>query len=165
MPIVYLRHGEDDEEGARRIHDPHLTKKGRKEAEKVIRKITEKYGRPKFIFCSPFARARETLASAHLGGNAIYDPLLSKFFTHEEQRHPEILTETKKFGVKIRESHDDLNDRVKKIVKRMSRIQKRNKGDTILVITHGVIIKKIMNAYGNPIDRHINYLEKFVVKR
>ena len=61
MVLIYIRHGNDDEREPHKIHDTHLTSQGKHKSKKVAKKLIEKYGVPDIIFCSPFARTRETL--------------------------------------------------------------------------------------------------------
>jgi hypothetical protein len=128
MPLVYIRHGDDELDQAavaalaragHRVpeHDPPLNPRGVARARRAAEVLIRLYGHPDVVYCSPFERARQTVA-AMVGAfrGTVYcgiDPGLSRYFSREEQKRPRMSPPTiAACQVPIHESGTDFAGRV-----------------------------------------------------
>ncbi len=169
--LIYFRHGHDDEADSTYEHDARLTDKGIDKCRKYALRLCAKYGIPNAIYCSPFARARETakfMAVSIYGRykvkvRLVIDPMLGRFFTSDQRGAPDIRPGTLKYDPIIDNSDKELMRRINTHIKKM-----QHKGyihhKVIWCVSHGVIIKKLVRELGHEAPEHVEFLQKFVIK-
>lgn len=169
--IIYIRHGDDNENKPSYIHDTHITKQGKRNSKRIAIKLIKKYGIPKTIYVGPLLRTRETLSSMMKiisklkpteKPQIIIESSLSRYFTSSEQKVFSVSDRSLYRGVPIYETWDDFKERVKKHWDNIS--HHRSEKDIIWCVTHTLVIKEISYATGIKIKDHLSFLDKLVVK-
>jgi len=151
--IIYIRHSHDDEDAATHDHDAHITEKGHPRIKALVKHLIKEYGYPDRVYCSPFARARETLklVRGHLKSypkskNIKFqiDVRLSRYFTSDQQKNPSIRDDTKRYDPPIYEDIDDFVDRLKEMVLHLVNKGYGDKQPVVWCLSHGLSIKKTL---------------------
>lgn len=173
--IIYIRHCEDNEADATFCHDAKITSHGKKKAKKKVKELVQKYGYPSRILCSPFLRARQTLEIfksilkkldpeqyAKLRRQIEIDTRLGRFFTPEQQKHPEVRGSTKKYQPPVKES---INKFVRRLEKQANRCYQKgyfnDDGHVVWCISHGLAIKKLLLSLGLDAPESVPFLESY----
>jgi broad specificity phosphatase PhoE len=133
MEIIFIRHAEKEETG----ENPHLTKKGIKQAKHLSKKLSRK--KFKEFYCSDMNRAKQTaeIVSKSIKKKPKIEESLNEFKS-------EILTKDKnKWDKREKEHYSDLISFLKKITRNTS--EKKS----ILIIAHGVTNRLILSYFLN----------------
>lgn len=165
---IFIRHGEKTYIHGKSTtfkHDPPLTEKGKKDAIYIGNYLSQLYGTPLFIVCSPFLRTRETahyMSSMLPDKVPIYcDAIVSEFLGNQKYK-VDVRDETKKFipnvdtelfyNFKKRiESHNDMYDSFDYI------------DVPIWIITHGMVMNQIHFSYnGYKLRKKFPYLSYMI---
>jgi broad specificity phosphatase PhoE len=142
-------------------HDPgiKIEEDTYKKVENLVLKLMLKYGPPKYIYCSPFLRTRETM-------NLIIHILDKKYNIHpvifykseiaeylgfckriDHKEKADLHPDTKKFFNFTIFLGESLNHFKERVFKHFEEIKDLN--DNIWVITHGIVISNIFNFYNS----------------
>lgn len=150
MKLVFVRHGET-REGKKGILlgslDGNLTLKGRREAKQIGNELIKKRIIPDVIISSPLARAVDTanIIARILGRKVTQNALVRerKSGVAEGKKEKEIdwnTYEKKPIRERKHKGGESFSDVYKRAEKFLIQIQKRNKKETILVVSHSVFI-------------------------
>lgn len=154
--IIYIRHSHDDEKNATHDHDAHITEKGHTKIRELVKSLISKYGYPDRIYCSPFARARETLKLFREALKIVLkgpdfkkikfkvDNRLSRYFTSDQQRNPSIRNDTKRYDPPIYEEITDFIERLKSMIDYLVQLGYGDKQPVVWCLSHGLSIKKTL---------------------
>ena len=165
--IIYLRHGEDVRDKYK--YDEKLTEDGKEAARDFAEKLIQEYGVPDVIYCSPYYRTRQTqrqmlkTISKHTDKSIdkIIDPRLSRFFTKDQLRNPDIRKDTMKKQAPIYETFDEFKQRVKE---QLDEVEQNNKYKVIWCIGHTLIIKHVAKFKSIKRSHHIDYLDTVIIR-
>ena len=165
--IIYLRHGKDMKSGYK--YDEKLTPEGKDKARNVAEDLIGKYGLPDAIYCSPFYRTRQTrrqmlkVISTYTNEKIVIitDPRLSRFFTKQQTKNPDIRKDTMKKRVPIYERWEQFKRRVKS---QLNEMEKKDEYDVIWCIGHTLIIKEVIKLKNINRSKNIKYLDTVVLK-
>jgi len=172
MVLIYIRHCRDEsEDSATFTHDAKITKRGKRECQKATLDLVEKYGVPRTIVTSPFLRARQTskimkdIIKKTKGAKVkiIVDRSLGRFFTHEQRVKPEIRPETVTYNPIIDKSPREMIKRIKKHLRKVISKDYHKRSEVFWCISHGVIIKKLVEALGQKAPEQVEFLESFLI--
>ena len=94
--FVLLRHPHDEDPETTYSLDPHITSKGIKSIRNMIKELVSEYGVPKYIYCSPLTRCRESayIIAKYLAKKydknirVIIDPRISRYFSSNVLYYP-----------------------------------------------------------------------------
>lgn len=156
---IYIRHADKEySNGDASIykHDPRITEKGVDKARQVSLDIAEKWGIPDMIICSPYRRTRET---AIIMKKAVSSMAKRKIPIHIDNDVAEYLGNQKKYELDVTpktliynpphpESFFQMRERVKNHHNRILEYIRKKKEGIIWIVTHGLIIKQILD-YSN----------------
>jgi len=167
--IIYIRHGDDEDDDATHRHDHHINKKGKKRARKVAKRLIKKYGNPNVIYCSPFRRTLETLyyMKEKIQNNPkIYiDPDLSRYFSTTEQLDPSVFPETMDKDIPIYENRNKFHKRVKNHIRRMEKHKYHKNEKVVWCITHTLIMKDVGRYWSIDLPDHFDFFQKFIIAK
>lgn len=171
MPkILFCRHGSDKPTKGEDVEyrdDPKLYYKAEKDIVRLTKKFVDKYGTPDIIYVSPFRRCLETYDimkpyfKAH--HKLVITSNLGRFFSYDEQKHPECAPETLKYGPHITEEIRDFEARMRAHVKMVHK-EAKNNDLVILNITHTLCMKEAASYYNIKLSKWLDFLEYFTVK-
>lgn len=158
---VYLRHANDNVRSKNKLyaHDHSLNSKSEVENDIIIftQKLIKKYGYPDRIQCSPFKRARATLAVMlkviDRKVKVIIEPKLSRFFTKKEQRKIGVRERTLRYQPPIYEDKQQFYKRVDQVKK-----ENRCRCCTTWSITHYLVLKRMCEKESISIPDHMPFL-------
>lgn len=165
MPVIYIRHGNDEEHSSKYKNDPQLVKEHLPDITNLSKYLIDKYGMPDIVCVSPMSRAIETCEQMqklfHKTQIRIC-PDLSRFFTSSESTH--LAPRTFQLRVPLRESKKEFTRRIhdhidlcffKKFYQR--------KRPIVWCITHALVMKRVANKFNKRLRKHIKFLDYFVV--
>lgn len=164
--IIYMRHGEDQRDHHK--YDEVLTERGKKSARKLAKRLINEYGIPDVIYCSPFYRTRQTckqflkVLRSHTDERikVKIDPRLSRFFTDNQARNPDIRRDTMKKGPPIDETWEEFKERVEEQVEEMER---KDRYQVIWCIGHTLIIKRVAKIKNIEKDKYIQFCDTVIL--
>lgn len=165
MPVIVIRHANDEGKCFKKHDCPVNIKDGGKDARKVGISLIKKYGLPDEIIVSPFRRTKETLEL--MVGDEIHkikitqDPNISRYFSGREKDHPDVHSSTLKHNIPINESFRSFERRVRKFSQKLEEINMKDR--CIWVITHALVYKRIGRYYERQTPSRIDFLEYFVL--
>jgi broad specificity phosphatase PhoE len=170
MPLLIVRHSDDSDSDPTFKFDPRLTQNGKDLAHKKGNKLLKKYGTPSLIYCSPFRRTQETLkymmksipAAQAASIKIVYDTDLSRYFTREQKKNPEVAVSTQKANIPIYETRDDFGDRVKEVEAKLAK--HINSSEVVWCITHTTVYKRLAKSYDVTLPGFIPFMHAFRVK-
>jgi len=169
MPVIFIRHSNDDDTDPTYTHDPKITEDGKKKARKRAFELVEKYGSPKMIFCSPFRRTIQTAkAMKKMCGSKtkIYiDKILSRYFCAREKADPQIDPGTGNYDTPIYESWKGFEYRIDTHLKMISKNRFTQKDEIIWCITHALVYKHVARTYDIKIPSYIPFMHYFVLDK
>ena len=166
--IIYIRHGEDTRSGYK--YDEKLTKKGKKGARRLSRKLIDKYGVPDAIYYSPFHRTRQTKRIMVKEIKKITDrwvevlecdPRLSRYFTRKQKEDPDIRNDTMRRDPPIYETWDEFHHRIKEQFKELVASDYK----IIWCITHTLVLDYIVKYRNLAHEYRIPYFDTLVLSR
>jgi len=170
MPVIFLRHTDDNGSDQFEAHDNKINKRGRFRLKVVINDLLEKYGYPSIIFTSAFRRTLDTAKEIKKMSNSetvIYiDNNLSRYFCSREKENPEISQRTRKYDVPVYEEWSDFEKRVNKhlrMLKKKGYINDEN--NLVICVTHSLVYKHAARVYGIDIPVIIPFMEHFVIHK
>ena len=161
MKIFLIRHGESTSDVEHRYgghYDDHLSPNGKKQAQALAKKLSDKG--IESIFSSPFRRARETaeILSKELKCTVKiieeikernrYAHLTGMKKSHAAKKHPEHVEKLKDhmYGVKGGEDYDKFKERIMRTFEKLA----AEPYDTIAIVAHGgpigCILREILNV-------------------
>ncbi len=155
---LYIRHGNDENKHSTFKHDKSLNPLSSTEEDiiKFTQKLIKEYGAPDRIYCSPFKRARATLAimlKVLDKTKIVIEPRLSRFFSKKEQQKISVRNQTLSYHPPIYEDKHSFHKRVDKI---------QHKIDCgccyTWCITHYLVLKRIGDTKNIPIPSHMKFL-------
>lgn len=172
--IIYMRHATDDEANASKAHDAHLTEKGHRRSYEIVPSLISKYGYPDQIICSPYIRVKETIHEFRKALRKIdpqafkkikfkADRKLSRFFTREQQKKPDIRKDTKKYNVPIYETIEDFDIRIREHIMEMRRKNNYKNDEVIWIVSHGLWLKHCMRQLNVTCPESVKFLQVFPV--
>jgi len=167
MSKIWIRHVEklykngkgDIHDKTQYQHDPgiKIEEDTFKKIEELVFNLVKNHGTPKYIYCSPFLRTRETM-------NLILEILDKKYKTYptivykteiaeylgfckrfDSKEKADIHPDTKKifnFAIFLGESLNHFKERVYNHFKEI-----KDNNDNIWIVTHGIVISNIFNHY------------------
>lgn len=157
MPLLFIRHSEDDSDYPKYSHDLPITKDGIKMTKKLTQKLINKHGVPDVIYCSPFKRCRSTVEIMIRTINTCVpikiDTRLSKYYTESQQQNPNARPETQKYNPPTIETKEDVSRRSKNILTEL-----RKTDLNVWCITHAIVVNNICKLIGNS-NRYIEFLQ------
>lgn len=166
MPVIFIRHGDDNDDDPTYTHDPKITDNGKKKARSTSFELVQKYGSPKIIFCSPFRRTIQTakMMKKMCGAKTkIYiDKNLSRYFCAREKVNPQIGPGTGKYDTPIYESWKGFEYRVDKHLEMIKKNYFNQKDEVIWCITHALVYKHVARTYTITIPSYIPFMHYFV---
>jgi broad specificity phosphatase PhoE len=111
---IYIRHSKEKDN---RKYDSSLSSEGIEQVKKTTKKLIDLYGKPKYIYCSPFERARQTTEEMAkiTGAEMIIESDLSKFVKSKDRDHSR--SKTRKEVEDWGETEDEYKSRVLSYVK------------------------------------------------
>lgn len=174
MVLIYIRHCADhSEKSSTFVHDAKINQKGRRECQKVTLELIDRFGIPKVIVTSPFLRARQTTKimksvirkSKGVKVKVIVDKTLGRFFTSDQRIEPQIRPETTAYGPIVDKCNHELKRRIRKHLKKVISKGYHQKPEVIWCISHGVIIKKLVEAIGQKAPTEVPFLESFQIRK
>ena len=162
--IIYIRHGEDEEKDYK--YDESLTHYGKKSSRKLAHKLIDQYGIPDAIYYSPFYRTRQTLREMLIAIDEhtdqriekVCDPRLSRFFTKQQKRNPDIRSDTKRRGPPLDEEWEEFKLRVKDQIEEIE-----NEEGIVWCITHTLVLSRVIKIKGLDHGYKIPYLDTIVL--
>ena len=163
--MIILRHG-NDESDTHYKHDSHLKACYHCDNKiiEVTKQLIEQYGYPKKIYCSPFARVRETVdimlkvfKKHRRNVEIIIEPNLSRYFTSSEQKNPGVRKKTLSYHPPIYENSESFKKRVDKVENKM---KQKNK---TWVITHYLVMRQMARNNGIAIPEQMPFLYSMVI--
>jgi len=168
MPVIFLRHTDDNGSDQSEAHYNKINDRGRFRLRVVIQDLLEKYGNPSIIFTSAFRRTLDTAKEIKKMSNSktdIYiDNNLSRYFCRREKANPEISQRTKKYDVPIYENWDDFEKRVNKHLRMLKNEGYINDPDNLIIcVTHSLVYKHAARVYGIDIPVIIPFMEHFLI--
>lgn len=174
MVLIYIRHCSDhSEKSSTFVHDAKIKRKGKKDCRKKVIELIEHYGAPKVIVTSPFLRARQTakvmkeeikkLNDSKV--RIIIDSSLGRFFTHDQRNQPQIRPETTTYNPIIDKCDHDMKRRIRQHLTKVISREYHKKPEVVWCISHGVIIKKLMEFIGQKAPTEVAFLESFQIRK
>lgn len=166
MTLIVIRHANDEGHKPKHRHDQEITNSGRREARRKAVKLIEKYGNPDIIYCSPMIRTKQTLIEMlkYVKGTPqiLVDNRLSRYFSSREQKDPSVFTVTSKGKIPIYESYDRFKDRCDSFLNSMRRRKYiRDKEHVVWVITHTLVIKRILRKRRMSHSSYMSFLQHY----
>ncbi len=167
---IYIRHAEKAYQNGKSenfIHDPDITSDGREESRALAQNLIKLYGIPKVIISSPFMRCRETalemLEEVKSDIRLKCDPLISEYLGNHNRvkldvredtlihhpPHPETFVH---FECRVRCHNDSMRD------------FDRSSG-VVWIVTHGLVINRIIGCMGYKGNEKLPYLSCFLVRQ
>lgn len=165
MPLIYIRHSDEESSDYTHRHDKKLTPYGQHLADKKGKKIIEKYGQPDIIFCSPFRRTKQTveMIKPYLNHPKIYYTTgLSRYFSERERRNTRLAPSTLKMEIPIHESYRDFSRRITDFVMDMDKYI--NSDQVVWCVTHASVYKYISKIYSIELPDYIPFMHDFKIK-
>jgi len=172
MVTIIIRHANDEQDNFLHKHDKEITKRGKKDAKRIGKKLIKKYGTPDIIYCSPFMRTRQTLKYMlkymlkhdNIQPNVIIDKRLS---TTKEKKNPSVFSQTKKKHIPIKETHKMFKQRCDSFLRDIKKDTNNddhyeynnNKKKVSWIITHVKVLKRICEKSHVIIPNHVSFLE------
>jgi len=167
MPIVFIRHSNDDDSDPTYSHDPKITESGRKKARSTAFELVQKYGCPKIIFCSPFRRTmqRAKMMNKMFGSKTkIYiDKNLSRYFCAREKADPQIDPGTCRYDTPIYECWKGFEYRIDKHLEMIKKNNFMQSADVFWCITHALVYKHVARTYSITIPSYIPFMHYFIL--
>lgn len=169
--LIYIRHGDDDEEGSTYKHDAKLTNRGKRKCVDKMRSLIREQGIPKYIVCSPFERTKETakiflkdiLKHYNVKVKLKIDPDLGRYFTSQDRKDPEMRSSTKKYQPIIDLNEEAMMERIKNHIEKYN-AERYNPNGYVLLISHGIIIKRCLRLVKYKSPEHIPFLKSYIIK-
>ncbi len=181
--IIYIRHGSDVGKADYKL-DPRITDLAKPQVRNLALKLIRQYGIPNKIYYSPFRRCKMTVRyfmkeillyknkqethfcfECHKNEQSpvkLYnDNNLSRYFTVEDKKNPQVHPDTLKKNIPIYETDKQYNDRLNSQLRKMQFLSK--KSEVIWCITHAHCFKTIAKSLNIPTKSHIEFLQHFVV--
>lgn len=172
MPVIFIRHGDDEDPDPTHRHDPRVTSTGKKEARRLAKKLL-RYGSPEKILISPLQRGRDTIdAMKKVIPSEIpiyYEPRLSRYFTSTERAEASLYPATQKAGTPVHEGKSKFRKRIYRLVEdlnsqgylplpsgRSSVVPHSER--IIWCITHALVIKRLSQIFKITTPSHIPFL-------
>jgi broad specificity phosphatase PhoE len=169
--IIYIRHGDDEEEDSAFLHDRRLVQASSADCMRRAYRLIERHGWPRVIFCSPFLRARETLkamwpvlASGGRPPRVIVDPSLSRHFNSREQQAPSISPSTLQVEIPVYETWDDFKLRCEIHMRAMFTRGLYQTPHVAWCITHVLVIKQLGGHLGFKVPNFVPFLGNYTVR-
>lgn len=165
MPVIYIRHGNDEEHKPKYKNDPQLVKESLSDITELTEYLIKKHGMPDIVCVSPMSRAIETCQhmEKHFRKTKIrVCPDLSRFFTSCESTH--LAPRTFNLRVPLRESKRKFTERVYNHVDLF--FQKgfyQHRRPIVWCITHALVMKRVANRLNKRLRNHLEFLDHFVV--
>jgi broad specificity phosphatase PhoE len=165
MTVIYIRHGNDEENHSKYSNDPRLVKKYLPDIHRLTKRLIRKYGMPDIVCISPMSRAIDTCEQMKKHFHHTYIrvcPELSRFFTSSE--NTDVAPRTIKLKVPLGESRHDFTQRVHDHIDLF--IHKKfyhRRHPVVWCITHALVMKRIAARLNIPIDNHVEFLDHFIV--
>ena len=154
MPVIIVRHGNDEVKKPKYPQDPSITPSSQKRARKLYRKLVKRYGQPTAIYCSPMRRARDTVTAFECPSEIVrIRPHLSRYFTSNEKREVKIHKRSLALGVPLSEDWTQFKNRCQHFAGRL-----RQKKGLIIIVTHALVIKELSEFFQVPIAAHQKFL-------
>lgn len=158
MVRIYIRHADKKYRNGKSEnlkHDPPIKDSAFTDAEKYGLHLFSLFGQPKYVFCSPFLRTRQT-ATAMVSKlprpvEIKCDPKLSEYLGHHAADNIDVTSETLKFNPPHPETLRDFEIRIQKHFDEFSFFDKTK--DVCWFITHGLAICHLTKIIGKRINR------------
>ena len=166
--LIYIRHSDDEDNHCTKLHDCELSEYGKKLAQRVGKRMIEKYGIPTIIYYSPFRRTTQTMDNMLMDINRdnmtlIKEVNLSRYFSSKEKRNPSIDKETAKLDIPIHEHRNEFKLRIDEFSNLIYHHVSSN--EIVWAITHAIVYKNLAKKYYISIPKHIPFMDYFIVSK
>ncbi len=163
--FVLLRHPDDEDPEATYTLDPHITIKGIKSILKIVNGLVEEYGIPSIIYSSPLTRCRESSYyivkylkdKYNIKIEIIITPHISRYFTSNEKKNPDIRDRSVKFNTPVNETWKDFKKRIR-YFNHTHKYELKTKNIVVWCVTHYLVIREYSKIYKFPIPDKMPYM-------
>lgn len=170
MTVIYIRHGNDEDDDSNYENDPGLRQDRMKEVIKTTQELIRKWGHPDVIYVSPMYRSLQTvqLMVSQLPGfqNVGVSPNLSRYFTSKELKRGirAIRPQTLELKVPLGEDNHEFHRRIRKHHEAVkSRGWYRDDRPVVWCVTHALVMKRVSKYCHRKIPDHLDFLYYFKV--